>query len=206
MILLAHYDEEKLKKQLMRYKKKDLVYMITSLCKRQDEGIPEVIYVEDGCYKWTFQAKKVKKFVEDNCQGDVLNLFAGKTRLNIMETRVDMSDEFDPDVCVDAAEYLELPLTFDTIIYDPPWNERKSKEFYEGRYIGKFTKLKNGIVSLLDKSGIIISAGYEITNFGRSRGMLLTKLLVVNPKGEIRPYFISIEKQIPNLGSYIDVE
>ena len=173
-------------------------------------NIPELSYIEDGCYKWTFDAKKVKKFVENNCQGKVLNLFAGKNRLSVNEVRVDISDEFFPGFDIGAEEFIKMAKEegwkFDTIIYDPPWNERKSKEFYDGNYIGKFTKLKNGIVSLLKQSGIIISLGYEITNFGKSRGMLLIKLLIVNPKGEIRPYFASIEKQIPNLGYYIDVK
>jgi hypothetical protein len=85
---------------------------------------------------------------------------------------------------------------FSTIIWDPPWNERKAKEFYKGHKIGIFTKLKDDVVLLLMKGGIIISLGYEITNFGKKRNMQLEKVFMIDPKGEIRPYFISIERQI----------
>lgn len=156
-----------------------------------------IYYVEDNCFAWTFEAKKVKKIVEDECLGKVLNLFAGKYRLDIPETRVDISPEFCPDVVMDAEDFIKTTqLRFDTIIYDPPWNERKSKEFYNGHQIGKFTKLKTAITLLLNTHGKIISIGYEITNFGKSRNMMLETVYVVNPKGEIRPYFISIERQI----------
>ena len=158
-----------------------------------------VDYAEANCYKWTFDAKKVLFYVQENCKGDILNLFAGKNRVNTNETRVDSSDKFHPQYHMCASKFLQIALEnnyqYDTIIYDPPWNERKSKEFYNGHYIGKFTKLKNDIVSILNKDGIIISAGYAITNFGETRGMRLVKFLVVNPKGEIMPYFISIEKK-----------
>ncbi|PWI49538.1 hypothetical protein CEE45_01725 [Candidatus Heimdallarchaeota archaeon B3_Heim] len=168
---------------------------------------PTLEYVEANCYKWTFDAKKVKRFVMKNCRGKILNLFAGKNRLSIHETRVDSSNEFSPDYHMKAEKFIKKAQQknwkYDTIIYDPPWNERKSKEFYNGHYIGKFTKLKDDIVSLLTNTGIIISAGYTITNFGESRGLELEKILNVNPKGEIRPYFISIEQKQPSLDSFI---
>lgn len=168
---------------------------------------PEISYIADGCYKWTFDAFKVKRFVEDNCKGEVLNLFAGKNRLRVKETRVDSSNKFFPDYCMSAKDFIELArrenFRYDTIIWDPPWNERKSKEYYEGRYIGKFTKLKNDVTSLLNDNGIIISLGYEITNFGKSRGMDLIKVVDVDPKGEIRPYFISIEKKRQTLEKFL---
>jgi len=162
---------------------------------------PKIFYIEDQCFRWTFQAKKVRKIVEKHCkEGQVLNLFAGKTLLNVDDLRVDLSNEYNPDMNISAEDAINLlnkhNRKFNTIIYDPPWNERKAKEFYNGNYIGKFTKLKDGVVSLLEDKGIIISAGYEITNFGRIRNMKLTKIFVINPYGEIRPYFITIEKKI----------
>ena len=172
---------------------------------------PEMIYVEDNCFAFTFKAKKVKKLVEDNCKGKILNLFAGKNRLAVSETRVDISDEFHPDYHLGAENFLSFALDncmkFDTIIYDPPWNDRKSKEFYNGKYIGKFTKLKKDIVSILNDKGIIISAGYEISNFGKGRKMKVKKVYVINPFGEIRPYFISIEQlvYINQINNYLEV-
>lgn len=160
---------------------------------------PEMDYIEANCFKWTFQDKKVKKAVESVCEGTVLNLCAGKTRLNVNEVRVDISNEFKPDHNMSAGEFLKDAIkngwTFKTIIYDPPWNDRKAKEFYNGKKIGKFTRLKDQIVSILDINGKIVSVGYEITNFGLKRDMRLEKFFVINPKGEIRPFFISVERK-----------
>jgi 23S rRNA G2069 N7-methylase RlmK/C1962 C5-methylase RlmI len=91
---------------------------------------------------------------------------------------------------------IKKEMKFDVIIFDPPWNERKSKEFYGGRYIGKFTKLKNDLHKLLDYGGYIISAGFEIVYFGRKRNFTLEETLVVDSKGEIRPFFISTERYV----------
>lgn len=170
---------------------------------------PEIYYLEDNCFHWTFEAEKVKRAVEENCarEGKVLNLFAGKVHLNVDEVRVDIDNEFCPNFNCSAEYFIELAKknkqTYPTIIYDPPWNARKSKEFYKGKgtknnksKIGIFTKLKDDIVLLLSRGGNIISLGYEITNFGRGRNMKLEKIYVVNPKGEIRPYFVSVERQI----------
>lgn len=155
-----------------------------------------IYYIEAGCHKYTFDDKKVKETVERECEGKVLNLFAGKNNLNVDETRVDISPEFNPQYCMSAEAYLyNYNDIFDTIIYDPPWNERKSKEFYNGHYIGKFTKLKDLIVCHLSSNGKIISIGYEISNFGKKRGFEIESLYVINPFGEIRSYFISIERK-----------
>ena len=167
------------------------------------ENDPESYYLEDGCYKWTFRAKKVKKVVEKNCKGKILNLFAGKTKLNVEEVRVDLSNEFKPDYNMKAIDFLNLASQknwkYDTIIYDPPWNQRKSKEFYNGNYIGVFTKLKNNIIEILNPKGITISVGYTLSNFGKIRGLQLTKYYDVNPFGEIRPYYIAIETKVKEI-------
>jgi hypothetical protein len=61
-----------------------------------------------------------------------LNLFAGKTRLDVDEIRVDLSDEFGPDYNMDAFEFVlmakENGWKYDTIILDPPYSLRKSME------------------------------------------------------------------------------
>ena len=166
---------------------------------------PKMIYIEDQCRRYTFDAKKVKNFISKTIEFNnvVLNLFAGKHTFKstgAKEIRVD-SDITMPSLnyAMTAEKALvklkKLKRKFDIIIYDPPWNERKSKEFYEGRYIGKFTKLKEDIVSVLKPNGKIISCGYHITEFGKKRGFEIEKLAVVNPFGEIRPYFISIERK-----------
>jgi hypothetical protein len=163
---------------------------------------PNLHYIEGGLYKYTFRVKKVKEAVEEECRefaSEVLNLFAGETALDVEEFRVDLSDEFSPDFHGDAFDFLKQSMLinrkWDIIVYDPPFNERKSKEFYEGRRVGKYTKMKDSIVECLNVGGKIVGLGHEISNFGKGRGMDIESLYVVNPFGEIRPYFISVERK-----------
>ena len=160
---------------------------------------PNLFYIEGTLFKYTFQEAKVLAAVELECEefnGEVLNLFAGKYRLSAQEFRCDLSDEFSPDYHGDTFDYLKGTTgMWDVMVYDPPFNERKSKEFYEGRRIGKYTKMKDAIVSRLNVGGKIIGLGHEISNFGKGRGMEIESLYVVNPFGEIRPYFISVERK-----------
>jgi hypothetical protein len=164
---------------------------------------PELHYLEDGCFRYTFDAPKVKQAVESLCAraGKTVNLFAGKNHLHgVDEIRVDSSDEFHPDYNWRATSFLNMARfhhwQFPRIIWDPPWNERKAKEFYNGRYIGRFTRLKDKTVSILSPGGRIISLGNEISNFGEGRGMFLEHVYIINPKGEIRPYIISVERKM----------
>ena len=56
--------------------------------------------------KYTFEQPKLRKYIECNSKGKVLNLFAGKTRLNVNEIRVDLSDEFNPDYNMEAFDFV----------------------------------------------------------------------------------------------------
>jgi hypothetical protein len=59
-------------------------------------------YMEQPPKKWTFEQPELKTWTEAQCQGKVLNLFAGKTRLSVDEYRVDISPEHGPDLVSDA--------------------------------------------------------------------------------------------------------
>jgi predicted RNA methylase len=164
-----------------------------------------------NCYAYTFDDQKIMSLVRSLVKhGEVLNLFAGKNIVVGDETRVDLNKSLPRlDYVMDSFDFVQHAimnrnLRYDTIIYDPPWNERKSKELYNGYYIGKFTKLKDDIVKLLKHGGVIISAGYEIDNFSQKRGMQLQHITVVNPSGEIRPFFITVEKRLPSLEEFDD--
>lgn len=158
-------------------------------------------YMEANCYRYTFQDPTVRKEVEARAVGRTLNLFKGPTDLDIYDlVTVDVNPDMKPDYLMTAEDYLvqcyEAVQTFDTIIWDPPWDERKSKEMYEGHYIGKFQKLKNLAVLCLNSGGRIISMGWQATYFGRVRGMEILDLIVFDPKGEQRPFMMSTEVMV----------
>lgn len=148
--------------------------------------------------KYTFEQPKLKKWIEKNCKGKVLNLFAGTTRLNVDEYRVDLDTNTSPDFIGDAYDFvLNTNMKFDTIILDPPWSLRKSREKYEGRFIGKFTKLKNILKRVLNKNGRVITVGYSSTGMSISRGFKKIALCIICHNGDHDDSFAILEDEQP---------
>lgn len=92
----------------------------------------EFTYLKQPPKKYTFEMPQLLKWTIQNCKGKTLNLFAGKTKLNgIEEVRVDLNDDMPADYHMDALAFVllakEKEWKFDTVIFDPPYNLRKSR-------------------------------------------------------------------------------
>ena len=72
----------------------------------------------------------------------------------------------------------------DTIVLDPPYNIRKAREKYEGRWIGKLTKIKNMLPQIIPVGGRIISLGYDSVGMSKSRGFKKIALCVICHGGD----------------------
>ena len=121
--------------------------------------------------KWTFKQIKLKEWVESWCKGKVLNLFAGKIRLDVDEYRVDISNEFEPDYCGDAYTFVsETDMKFNTVLLDPPYNIRKAKEKYNGRYVGNYKRIKDQLPRVLRQNSRVISLTNDSVGMSKSRG------------------------------------
>lgn len=134
----------------------------------------EFTYIAQPPKRYTFQQPKLKEWVENHCEGVVLNLFAGKVRLDVDEVRVDIDPDADADYYMDAYDFVYKAVTdstkFGTIVLDPPYNIRKSREKYGERWIGSFTKIKNMLPQILSPNGVIITLGYDTVGMSKSRG------------------------------------
>lgn len=42
-------------------------------------------YIKCPLHRYTFQVRNIREWTENNCEGRTLNLFAGRTKLNIDE-------------------------------------------------------------------------------------------------------------------------
>ena len=152
-------------------------------------------YIAQPPKKWTFEQPKLKLWVEKNCKGKVLNLFAGKIKLNVNEYRVDISNEFNPDIICDAYDFVKnTNLKFDTIVLDPPYNLRKSREKYGGKYIGSFTKIKNELSKILNPNGRVIILGYDSVGMSKSRGFQKIGICLVCHNGDHNDTICLVEK------------
>lgn len=145
-------------------------------------------YLTQPPKKWTFEQPKLRDWTLQWCYGRVLNLFAGKTRLGISEYRVDLSPEFNPDCCMDAYNFVETcrqdGTKYDTIILDPPYNLRKSREKYDGKWIGSFTRIKNILPDIINPNGRVIIFGYDTVGMAKCRGFEKIAICVVCHNGD----------------------
>lgn len=145
-------------------------------------------YISQPPKRYTFEQPQLKLWVEQWCKGQVLNLFAGKVRLRVNETRIDIDREMKPHYICDAQEYVERcvadQLRWDTIILDPPYNYRKAREKYGGRYIGKMKKIKDTIPQILKTGGRVIHLGYDSVGMGNRRGFSKISICLVCHNGD----------------------
>jgi len=126
---------------------------------------PKLEIINTNLRRYTFESKKIKNWVETNSTGLCLNLFAGKTKLNLNEIRNDLDKNSLADYNQDAVEFVKnwKGTKFDTIIIDPPYSYRKSMEMYNGNYNSKFKLLADEIPNILNENGKVISFGYHST-------------------------------------------
>jgi len=162
------------------------------------EKMIKFTYLKTPLNKYTFRSKKIKNWVEENCEGLTLNLFAGKTLLNINEIRNDIREEMPADYHMDALEFVKTinePL-FNTVLLDPPYAYRKSMEMYNGAITSPFNKLKNAIVKTLKPNGIVITFGYHSVSMGKGRGFKQEHILLLSHGGAIHDTIAIIERKV----------
>lgn len=147
--------------------------------------------------KWTFEQLKLKEWVESWCIGKVLNLFAGKVKLNVHEFRVDISNEFEPDFVGDAYFFVSNTVQlFNTVVLDPPYNIRKAKEKYNGRYVGNYKKIKDILPRVLKPNGRVISLTNDSVGMSKSRGFGKIAICLVCHSGEHNDTIGVVEEKI----------
>ena len=153
-------------------------------------------YLKTPLNKYTFSIKPIRNWVETNAKGRVLNLFAGKTKLNLNEFRVDIDETMNADTFMNAYDFVkQCQEKFDTIILDPPYAFRKSMEMYNGHKASKFNMVKDLLSNILNDDGIIITFGYHSVSMGKKRGFEQTKVLLMSHGGAIHDTIAVIERK-----------
>ena len=155
----------------------------------------KIEYMKTPLHKYTFSRKPIREWVESNSKGKVLNLFAGKTKLNLKEFRVDADNTMIADWYGDAYDFVKQCKTkFDTIILDPPYAYRKSMEMYNGKKASKLNQIKDLLKELLNKNGKVITFGYHSVSMGKSRGFEQEKVLLMSHGGAIHDTIAVVER------------
>ncbi len=150
-------------------------------------------YIPTNLNKFTFISPRMKEWVENKCKGEVLNLFAGKTVLDMNEYRVDVDRKMIAHYYGDAYEYAKnCKKRYDTVLLDPPYAYRKAMEMYNGHYSSKFKLIADELIRITDR---VISFGYHSTFMGRIRGYELSELCVFGHGGAQHCTIAIIEKR-----------
>ena len=153
-------------------------------------------YIKCPLNRWTFKIKNIREWVEKTCEGKVLNLFAGITKLNLDETRNDLDETSLAEYHKDALAFVKEwdGEKFDTTLLDPPYSYRKSMEMYKGIKASPFRQLKDEIPRILKKNGIVITFGYHSNTMGKIRGFQVERIGLFSHGGAIHDTIASVER------------
>lgn len=157
--------------------------------------------IKTPIHRYTFTVKPIRNWVEAQCNGRVLNLFAGPTKLSVAEIRNDIDPNMVADYHLDAIDFLQQwdGEKFDTIILDPPYSYRKSMELYNGHKASRFKLVKDSIPMCLKHFGKVITFGYQSVAMGRTRNFDLISLAIFNHGGATHDTVACVEQFIPEL-------
>ena len=163
------------------------------------EGL-EFTYLIQPANKYTFTMPDLKRWVEEHCVGKVLNLFAGKIKLNVDEVRNDIDPEMPADYHMDAEIFCKMAIEkrwkFDTVILDPPYSLRKSMEKYGGRYMSSYQKIKELIPEILNDGGTVITLGYNTFGLERTAGFKKVAICIVNHCSLANDTLVLVERKV----------
>jgi hypothetical protein len=146
--------------------------------------------------RYTFKVKPIRQWVERHCEGKVLNLFAGRTKLSVDEVRNDLDAEAIADYRMDAVTFLRqwTGRKFNTVLLDPPYAYRRSMELYKGIICSPFRQLKDEILHCLSPGGIVITFGYHSIVMGALRKFKVERICLFSHGGAIHDTIATIER------------
>lgn len=154
-----------------------------------DEIVPNGGRDRDGSHRtlgrWTFEYTPAREFVEGRLEGRVLNACAGKTVLehNDEVVRNDLNSERDADLHVDVCEIADhfVPGEFDTVVFDPPFDDHQAEDKYDGLRADGVLEAFGEFAKLVRPNGRVITFGWNswgmssIDAFDREETVLLQR-------------------------------
>lgn len=149
----------------------------------------------------TFKMKKLRQWILKWCQGRILNVFGGRTRLSEYNGEIlhnDLNQEIEADTHYDALfidRYFE-PESFDTIILDPPYSMFQAVHSYNGFRCQDITRVRKAIDKLLKNGGIVISLGWNSTGMSKKRGYEKLAICIVSSGGSHNDIIITVERKM----------
>lgn len=115
--------------------------------------------------RWTFEYTPARSIVEEHLAGRVLNACAGKTALNHDGEihRNDLNPERDADTSHDVSEIADHfeAQSFDTVVFDPPFDEKQAETKYDGLHAMDVYAALEAFEELVRPGGRVICFGWN---------------------------------------------
>lgn len=115
--------------------------------------------------RWTFEYTPAREIVERHAHGRALNACAGRTKLDYEGeiVRNDLNPEIDADYHLDAVDLADHfgAGAFDTVIFDPPFDEEQAQAKYDGIHAGDVCAARQGFNEIIRPRGRVISFGWN---------------------------------------------
>lgn len=115
--------------------------------------------------RWTFDYTPARNLVREYMHGRTLNACAGKTVLDHDDeiVRNDLNPKRDADYHVDVAKVADhfSAQSFDTVIFDPPFDEKQAETKYDGMHAMDVYSALEGFNELVRPGGHVISFGWN---------------------------------------------
>jgi len=159
-------------------------------------------YLLQPLHRYTFQAPKIKAWVEQQCRGmGVLNLFADPIRLvDCVEITNDLDPSFITDSKMDALDCVNYVKSknwhYPRVLLDPPYSYRKSMELYQGNLNSRFKQLLDVIPEVLKPDGWVITFGYQSSVMSKKRGFAIREICLISHGGAQHDTIVSVEERI----------
>lgn len=162
---------------------------------------------------WTFQMPKLRAWVEERLEGDVLNLFGGVTRLTHPHGGTIMYNDLNPDLpadyrkdAYDLSQWSDLAQRFDTVVFDPPYSAFQAVRTYGRKKAQEVTHARDVVEYVLRPGGRVISFGFNSTGMSGRRGFTKEELLIINCGGSHNDYLCLSERDTKDPGTAGEAE
>ena len=115
--------------------------------------------------RWTFEYEPARELVESLLAGRVLNACAGKTKLrhDAEIVRNDLNPDRDADTHHNVEEIAEFfpPQSFDTVVFDPPFDDHQADDKYDGIHAKNIYAALEGFETLVRPGGRVLTFGWN---------------------------------------------
>lgn len=162
---------------------------------REPDGSPTYIG------PWTFRTKMVRTIVEENLTGRVLNACAGKTKLTHGGGEVVRNDlnperdaDFHIDVC-DVDEHFEED-SFDTVVFDPPFDQEQAEEHYESMHARQLVPARKKLIKLVRPGGRFVELGWNLQAANEQPGWSREAVHIYDRGPTLQPVFLTVDRNV----------